>query len=148
MEGMIKSLFALLILVSTTSLLAQTPEPKKEVVGVFYFNKTYGHIHQSSSRYSSVLTNVSCGHPVRVHRLGNTDTFGSGWKLVSTGPYEGYVEQSFLSDKKVPCLQDKYPKFFEALNLDISDMYYWGRLQDQLARGESGLPLNSGGGQR
>ena len=43
----------------------------------------------------------------------------------------------FLLDKKSECFDEEYSKFFDGLNLDINDLYFWARLNDQYIQGKS-----------
>lgn len=109
---------------------------------ISYLKNTFGHIHQNASRSSTSLTTLSCGHPIKVYEVTNKagqkfTTFASGFFYVSAGNYYGYIQSSFLVDKKPNCFQKKYPKFFDALSLEITDFYYWGRLYDQYSQGKS-----------
>jgi len=52
---------------------------------------------------------------------------------------EGYIKSDFLARNKVRCLQDRYVRFFSRLNLEISDIYYWGKLYDQFVSGRVGI---------
>jgi len=136
--------FALLIFVLSSSYASLAASGDK-VLGVYYFNNLFGHIHQNPSKYSTTLTTLSCGHPVRLigKKLSKKSTkivFNKKWNLIKVGPYKGYVQQHFLSKKRVNCFQDRYPKFFDALKLEITDMYYWGRLKDQYVNGKSQRP--------
>jgi len=45
--------------------------------------------------------------------------------------------KDYLSAKRPTCFQGKYPKFFDALNLDLAELYYWGRLYDHYIQGET-----------
>lgn len=56
--------------------------------------------------------------------------FHNRWKYISAGPYEGYIMKDFISSEAPECFQDKYPRFFENLELSITDMHFWGRLYD------------------
>lgn len=109
----------------------------KKIIGVGYFNKLYGHVHKNPFRYSIGLTTISCGHPVKIYKVRNNikeeyqDIFSNDWRFVKVGPYFGYLHIDNISTKMASCFQDKYPRFFEAMNLDISQMFYWGKLQDQ-----------------
>jgi hypothetical protein len=141
----LKRIFFPILLTFLFSSPALAKNPKNKVLGVYYFKKIFGHIHQNPSSYSTTLTTLSCGHPVRLLSKktgGNSQKvlFNRKWNLIKVGPYTGYIQQSFLSKKKVKCFQDRYPKFFDSLNLEITDMYYWGRLQDQYVRGKSQRP--------
>lgn len=138
----ISYLFLTLSLTFLSADLFAATDAKKVLIKTAYFNKMFGHIHQSSSRYSQSLSTIACGHPLKVYKMvpdegDEQSVFGQGWSFISTGPYEGYVPQAFIDDKKPSCFQDKYPKFFEALSLELTDMYYWGRLHDQFDRGHS-----------
>jgi hypothetical protein len=116
--------------------------PKKEILRVAYFNPIFGHVHRNPSRYSSSLTTISCGHPIKVLKLvpakGRPVTvFNKVWHFVKVGPYEGYIDGKYLNEKKPNCFQDRYPKYFDALELDLTELYYWGRLYDQYVFGKS-----------
>lgn len=106
-------------------------------VGTFYYKNMFGHIHQNPSRYSISLTTVSCGHPIMVVVSKNDQNNADGWLMVKAGPYEGYLPQNSLSEKRVDCFQDRYIKFFDNMDLQLSDMYYWGRFYDQVVEGKS-----------
>lgn len=106
-------------------------------VGTFYYRNMFGHIHQNASRYSVSLTTVSCGHPVTVISSKNEEKKTDGWVMVKAGPYEGYLLENSLSEKRVDCFQDRYVKFFDNMDLPLTDMYYWGRFYDQLVEGKS-----------
>jgi hypothetical protein len=116
---------------------------KRTMIGVRYFSKIMGNVHQNPSRFSQVMTTITCNHPVKVMKETSKDgkefiLYGEdNWNLVSVGPYEGYVLTEFLTDKKVECIDEEYSKFFDGLNLDINDMYYWARLYDQYVQGKS-----------
>ncbi len=116
---------------------------KRVQIGLRYFNKIMGNIHQNASRYSQVLTTISCNHPVKVLKEVSKDgkefiLFGEeNWNLVTVGPYTGYIPTEFMSDQKNECFEEQYPKFFDSLNLDINDLYYWARLNDLYVTGKS-----------
>ena len=129
-----------MILVSTPTFAA-----KRKYVRVAYFKNIFGHIHQNTSKYSTSLSTLSCGHPVKIYKKqykgGHSQIiFNEKWNMVKVGPYQGYIQAEFLSKTKVKCFQDKYPKFFDEMKLEISDMYYWGRLYDQYVTGNSKRP--------
>lgn len=136
-----------LILISTCFLVASlyASETQKKQLRTGYFNQMYGHIHQTPSRYSTSLTNISCGHPLRVLSVtqsGQTRSiFNERWKFISTGPYEGYLPKSFISNSKPECFQDKYTRFFELFDLSITDMHFWGRLYDHFLIEKTELKL-------
>lgn len=136
------SLF-LIILFSIQAFGADISGPKKVLVGVRYFNRMMGNVHQNTSRFSQVLTTIACNYPVKVMKEVSKDgketiLFGEdNWNSVAVGPYEGYLMTSYLSEKKVDCFEENYPKFYDGLSLDINDMYYWARLYDQYVEGKS-----------
>ncbi len=125
MRSLLVSIFLLTL---ASNLMAQS-----KVIMVKYLNTPWGHVHQNSSRYSTSLTTVSCGHPIKVLEI------NKGWAKVVAGPYTGYVQDVHLSPKKIECIQDKYPRFFDDLKLEITQMYYWGKLYDQYVEGKSRL---------
>ncbi len=135
----------LLTIFMSLSAQAQTitaPALTKSVLGVKYFNRMMGNVHQNPSRYSQVMTTISCNHPVKVMKEVSKDgkefvIYGEQWHLVNVGPYEGYIMTDYLSDKKNECFEEEYSKFFEGLNLSITDLYYWARLYDQYVQGKS-----------
>jgi len=91
---------------------------KRTVISVKYYSQMMGNVHQNPSRYSTVLTTISCNHPVKILKEISTDgkefvLFGEDkWNLVSIGPYEGYVMTDYLTEKKNECFEEQYPKFF------------------------------------
>ena len=70
------------------------PALTKTVLGVKYFNRMMGNVHQNPSRYSQVMTTISCNHPVKVMKEVSKDgkefvVYGENWHIVNVGPYEG-----------------------------------------------------------
>ena len=116
---------------------------KKSIVGIRYFSKPMGNVHQNPSRYSLVLTTISCNHPVKVMKETSVDGkefllyAEDKWNLVTVGPYEGYIMAEYLTEKKTECFEEEYSKFFDGLNLGVNDLYYWARLYDQYIQGKS-----------
>lgn len=115
---------------------AETVSTDEKVVGVFYFKEMFGHVHQTAVKTSGSLTTIQCSHPVKVIESSKV-SIPSDWAYVQVADYKGFIEKSFLSTKKPECFQGKYPKFFDALNLDLAELYYWGRLNDQYIQGET-----------
>lgn len=105
---------------------------KAEYVGLKYYKNIFGHVHQNPSRYSNSLTTISCGHPVKVYANPKKH-----WSRVKVGPHSGFIEKNFLLNKRPKCFQDNYPRFFDQFTLDISELYYWGRLYDHYVQGKS-----------
>ena len=142
-----KKVFVLsFIFILITSLSAQTitaPVMIKSTLGVKYFSRMMGNVHQNPSRYSQVMTTISCNHPVKILKETSKDgkefvLYGdNNWHMVNVGPYEGYIMADYLGDKKNVCFEEEYSKFFEGLNLSITDLYYWARLYDQYVQGKS-----------
>ncbi|MBC7539124.1 MAG: SH3 domain-containing protein [Bacteriovorax sp.] len=143
-------LFFLMLIFSTVeaadvagSAVTSSTAMKKTLIGVRYFSEMMGNVHQNPSRYSQVLTTISCNHPVKVMKETSKDgkefiLYGEEkWNLVTVGPYVGYVMADYLTDKKNVCFEEEYSKFFDGLNLDINDLYYWARLYDQYVQGKS-----------
>jgi hypothetical protein len=133
-EGVMKKALMLTLLIFIP---IRMVEAKDRMVSVMYYNKIYGHIHKSASRYSQSLSTLECNHPVKVLSVNGQKSWGEGFSCVKVGPYKGYIHKDYLSSRKSKCFQDKYPRFFDKLNLSISDMYYWGKLYDQYIRGRS-----------
>lgn len=125
----------LLLLLSSLSF-AETTSTDERVVGVFYFTPIFGHVHQSSVRTSASLTTIQCSHPVKVMESSKVQA-AKEWAYVQVADHKGFVMKDFLSTKRPECLQGKYPKFFDAVNLDLSELYYWGRLYDHFIQGET-----------
>jgi hypothetical protein len=96
----------------------------------------FGHVHSKSDSFSSSLSTLACGHPVKVIR--NRGTYDRDvWFYVKVAGVKGYIKREFLQQKRPSCFQSKYPKYFNALNLDLNELYYWGRLSDHFVEGES-----------
>ena len=126
----------LILLLFNLSSFAETTSTDEKVVGVFYMTPLFGHIHQSSVRTSASLTTVQCAHPVKVIESSKV-SISKEWAYVEVADYRGFVMKQYLSEKRPDCIQGKYPKFFDALNMDLSELYYWGRLYDHYIQGET-----------
>jgi hypothetical protein len=126
MESIIKILILLCISASAF--------PKDNVIGRKYFQPFLGHVHQNANKDSSSLTIVQCSHSVKMlktkHKINN-------WSYVQVGDDKGYIQDEFLGEKRPKCFQQKYPKYYLGLELDITEMYFWGRLNDQYLKGRS-----------
>ena len=108
---------------------------KKSVVRIAFLKKMFGHVHQNPSRYSTAVTTISCGHPVKIYKVTessghSSETFNKNFKFIKVGPYDGYILKNLLTSSRPKCFQDKYPRFFDHFEMDISEMYNWGRLND------------------
>lgn len=109
--------------------LADTASTDEKVVGVFYMTPLLGHVHQASVRTSASLTTIQCGHPVKVIESSKVSV-SPEWAYVQVADHKGFIMKDYLSEKRPECFQGKYPKYFDALNLDLAELYYWGRLYD------------------
>lgn len=90
-----------------------------------YANKVYVQMHQNKSKFSRILSNFECNQVFQLIR-----DEGEFYK-VKFATYEGYILSEHLDKRKSKeCFQDNYRKFMEFLDLGVSDMHYWGRLQD------------------
>ena len=125
-------LFSLLVVFPWSS----QAKDKRAYRGKFYFNQVFGNIHKNPSRYSQTLTTIACGHPLKIFLAAGTaeqtfSTIEEKWVQIKVGPYRGYMKKEFISTKYPNCFQDRYPRFFDLFNLEVEDIYYWGRLYDQ-----------------
>lgn len=137
MEGIMKGLAFL-----TIFLISFNAYAKDKVVRVAYFKTLFGHIHRNPSKYSESISTISCGYPVRILKksIGKKkyqEVFNKMFNYISVGPYKGYINKAYLTDRKPTCFQDRYPRFFDNLNLDLAEMYHWGKLYDQYEYGRS-----------
>lgn len=136
----IKLFFIFILLTISTTTFAKTAY---RYIGIKYFNQMFGHLHQRPDVYSTSLTTLACGHPVKIYEIKVTKKNdknliqNTAWRRVKVGPYYGYIHISNLSKGRPYCFQDEYPQFFGKISLDITDIYYWGRLQDQYISGKS-----------
>ncbi len=122
---------ALLLLLTLSQVSAS-----EKVVGKLYFNQFLGHLHKNPSRSSSSLTTIQCAYPVKILEDSESEP-PKGWVVARVGDDKGFIESQFLSNKRPLCFQEEFPKFYLNLNLDLTDMYYWGRLSDQYVLEES-----------
>ena len=126
----------LILLLSSILSFAETTSTDEKVVGIFYMTPLFGHVHQSSVRTSASLTTIQCAHPVKVIESSKVSV-SPEWAYVQVADYRGFVMKQFLSEKRPDCIQGKYPFFFDKLNMDLSELYYWGRLYDHYVQGET-----------
>jgi len=101
------------------------------VLGLKYLADPYAHLHQNPLIYSHSLTTLGCGHPVKTLEQSKLKP---GWTYAQAGADKGYLRTSQLASKKPNCFKFKYPKFVQQFDLDLSQMYYWGKLHDQLIK--------------
>jgi hypothetical protein len=102
-----------------------------------YFIKTFGHVHEKPFAYSDSKTTLQCGQPVLVFAKNPSNL--KNWSYVKVGEDIGYLDTQHLDQiRPTDCMQSKYPIFFQSLNLDLSDLYYWGRIYDHAIEFTSG----------
>lgn len=101
---------------------------KSKPIRIGYLNKTFGLVHESASKYSASLTSIMCGFPLKIYAKEN---LRGGWLYVVAGEAKGYIQQEFVDNSQGYCIQERYSKFFQSLNLSLTDFYYWGKIQDQ-----------------
>ncbi|GAB4016703.1 MAG: hypothetical protein Fur0010_16680 [Bdellovibrio sp.] len=110
---------------------------------ISYFKELFGHVHRNPSRYSNSLSTLSCGHPIKVFEWSvqgakeKSLEVNGDWLYVQVGPYKGYMLKESLSDKRPTCFQDEFPRFFDNVGLSLTEMYYWGKLNDHFLTGRS-----------
>jgi len=126
------------LLIVLSSVFADTSSIDEKIVGVFYLKPIFAHVHQSANLSSASLTTIQCSHPVKVIESSKV-VVENEWAYVEVADFRGFLLKNFLSDKKPDCFQGKYPKFFDSLNLDLSELYYWGKLYDRYIQGETRL---------
>lgn len=125
-----------LLIFSLSEIRAADKLIRDKEVGRLYFQNFMGHLHQESKDTSSSLTALQCAHPVVVIERKGVDV-APGWLLVKVGEDVGYIRSRFLDSQRPSCFQEKYAEFYRRLNLDVSDLYFWGRLSDHFIEGES-----------
>jgi hypothetical protein len=110
---------------------------KSQFSSVMYFDKMYGSVHEVANINSYSLTTIGCGHPVRVYK--DNDGFSQEFLKVKIAQYKGYVLKAHLSLKRPECFSKKYSRFTNTIDLDLSDLFYWGRIYDQFRMGKTPL---------
>ena len=126
----------ILFLLLTVNAFAETTATDERVVGVYYMKPLLGHVHQSAVRESASLTTIQCAHPVKVIESSKVSTDPS-WSYVEVADHCGFILKEYLSEKRPDCFQGRYPKFYDSLNLDLAELYYWGRLYDHYIQGHT-----------
>lgn len=102
---------------------------------VMFFTPLLGHVHQAPARPAPSLTTLQCGHPLKVIHDPKV-ILGDEWAYVSVADHKGFVWKKHLSSKRPDCFQGRHPRFFDAMGLDLAELYYWGRLYDHWEEGE------------
>lgn len=106
----------------------------QKVGSQMYFKDFMGHVHKSPSVESSSLTAIQCAFKVKV--LISKRAI-SGWSFVKVGEDIGFIENSRLSYERPTCFQEKYQDYYNALNLDLTELYHLGKLDEQMIHRES-----------
>jgi hypothetical protein len=125
----------IILAVMFVSISANSKIIKKSVTRIAFLKNMFAHVHQNPSKFSTVVTTISCGHPVKIYKVTEHDgrsseTFNKSYKFIKVGPYDGYIMKHLLTGARPNCFQDKYPRFFDQFEMNISEMYNWGRLND------------------
>ena len=111
-----------------------------ESIHYLYYKNIYGHLHQSSSSYSSSINTLSCGDKVKLiqdKKTIVTEFSKYSWTKVKFGLKTGFIRSDFLVRKLPNCFQTKYIKFFNRFELGLQDIYAWGKLYDQYVSGKA-----------
>lgn len=122
-----------MIKIALLTFLLSLPAYAQEI-GRLYFTEFLGHLHESPDRDSTSLTTVQCSHSVKILKTANNV---AGWIYSQVGEDKGYIQTQFLSSDRPTCFQEKYPRFYIELGLDITEMYHWGKLYDHYDIGKS-----------
>lgn len=93
---------------------------------VYFINESFSHLFEFKSENASYSQTLSCGTPVEVLEK------NIAWTKVRFNKNVGFVGTKSLSLKNPECFHEKYPEFYEALNIDSADLYYWGKLGGKL----------------
>jgi len=101
-----------------------------------YYSKLFGHIHLKPYSNSSSVTTISCGEMLQINLADKNEAID--WVAVSFADKKGYVSKMHTTSEKPDCLQAKYPIFFQGLELDLTEVYLWGRLSDHIIDFETG----------
>lgn len=119
LEGVMNRMFIFLLFsISFSSLIYAKSD-------VMYLNISYGSVHQNPNGSSTSLTVLECGHPVKTLKYQS-----SNWTKVKAGMHSGYIQKQFLQKTRPECFQDKYSRYFDSLNLTVTEYYFWARLYD------------------
>ncbi len=101
-----------------------------------YFNKVFGHINLKPYSGSTSVTGISCGE--KLQKDSKTKVMEQDWEAVTFGDKKGYVYKGHLSATMPKCLQSSYPIFFQSLELDLTEIFLWGKLSHHFIEFETG----------
>ncbi|MGI4993813.1 SH3 domain-containing protein [Halobacteriovorax sp. GFR7] len=120
-----------LLLPAFTQIKAQSSNDQKKTI--YYVQSVYSQLHQNPSKFSRVLSTFECGQPFYVLSSPISDFY-----QVEYSNYKGFMSTNVLSQRKPDgCWQDMYRRFFDQIEIGVTEIHYWGRLQDLLIKGES-----------
>ncbi len=109
---------------------------KETAITITYVKNKFAIIHENPSVSSVALTTVTCSFPLKV--LEDRLIRDSGnWLKVKAGEFTGYVLEKHTELNRPDCFQARYPHFFKSLDLDLNELYYWGKIYDQFIDGRS-----------
>lgn len=101
-----------------------------------FYNRIFGHIHAKPYNTSTSVTGISCGEKLEINT--KDKKIETEWESVSFGDKKGYIYMNYLSKVRPSCLQADYPAFFQGLELDLTEIYLWGKLGDHFIEFETG----------
>ncbi len=98
-----------------------------------YVNKNFIHLHKNESINSIVLLTLACGQKVKIVKEKND------WLYVTSGSYKGYALKRNFSDQKLLCFSHTHSKLYNKIDLNMQEVYKFGRLEDLFIYGEPEL---------
>ena len=101
-----------------------------------YFSRIFGHMHLKPYANSTSVTGISCGEKLKKNN--DSKSIEQDWEYVEFGTKKGYVYKGHIANTQPDCLQAEFPIFFQALGLDLTEIFLWGRLSDQFIEFETG----------
>ncbi|MBF0205542.1 MAG: hypothetical protein HQK53_01500 [Oligoflexia bacterium] len=122
-----------------TSINTKKEKIERKFIGTFYITKTFSNLHQHPSPYATSVHTLACGQSVKLYTTNGAqkESLPEEWVFAEGENTFGYLQKKMLSAEKPDCFQNKYPKFFDGLNLNITEIYYWGKLHDQYIAGKT-----------
>jgi hypothetical protein len=107
---------------------------QKRFVGSYSIASTFANLHQHPSPFSPTLQTLACGEGVKLYDIIGGAAIPTDWGHIESDAAEGFIQKTILSPglNREVCFQNKYPKFFNILNLDPREIYYWGKLDQFL----------------
>ncbi|MFG1494728.1 SH3 domain-containing protein [Halobacteriovorax sp. ZH4_bin.1] len=111
----------------------KAPSRNDQKKTIYYVQSVYSQLHQNPSKFSRVLSTFECGQPFYVLSSPISEFY-----QVEYSNYKGFMSTNVLSQRKPDaCWQDMYRRFFDQIEIGVTEIHYWGRLQDLLIKGES-----------